>query len=159
MAYDCGPNALEHTPPVRTLFLVVLLAWIGACSAPRQSLEGAWTGEDNTGARITMTFGPDRAFSVAGADGQSVVLDNGRGRMEFDVLTEVDPDQLYLRFFQGDSLLAKVPFGIYKIESNRLVVCNVATRQSTIAGTLPVGDPTYEWPKTFSGDCYALDRA
>ena len=82
-----------------------------ACAPQPATVDGSWSGEDHTGSQVTLTFGPERVFEVIGASGKGLALPEG-ALLEYEVLTEVDPDQLYLRVFQGDSLLAKVPFAI-----------------------------------------------
>ena len=79
------------------------------------------------------------------------------GIVKYDVLDEVFPRQLYVVVEMGDTLRRSQPLGIYKIEGRRLIICDVTITQRTMAG-LPVGEPDYEWPTEFSGDCYGLDR-
>ena len=93
---------------------------------------------------------------MATAAGDAVSPPPG-GIVKYDVLDEVFPRQLYVVVEMGDTLRRSQPLGIYKIEGRRLIICDVTITQRTMAG-LPVGEPDYEWPTEFSGDCYGLDR-
>lgn len=78
--------------------------------------------------------------------------------MTYDALPELEPPQLWIRLLENDSVLIRVPVGIYKIENRRLVICEVVRYRRSVMG-VPLGPVVrVEWPKTFSGDCIVLDR-
>jgi hypothetical protein len=136
-----------------TSWLVLILA----CASCQPDLEGTWSGTDDSGKPLTLIFGPDRQLEVNGPDGPLSESLQGQTRLEFETLEEVDPRQLYMVFVLGDSLRRRMPLGIYKIENGRLVICPAKGSQPTF-GFVPFGEPTFEWPTEFAGDCFALER-
>lgn len=119
--------------------------------SPR-SVEGTWSGLDSDGKPITLTFGPGRSFS-AGEDLAPMLV-----RMEYEAIPELEPPQLWVRLLRADSVGGRIPLGTYKIEGGRLIICEAGSLHRAILG-VPIGTLLrHEWPKTFSGDCLALDR-
>lgn len=139
--------------PIAATALAVTLTTVSAC---QPNLEGTWSGYDSSGAAISLTFGTDNSLTVVNS-GDAVVPSEG-GILRYDVLDEVYPKRLYLQLAMGDTLRRQMPLGIYKIERGRLVICDVKATQEAIA-FIPIGEPTYEWPTDFTGDCYGLDRS
>lgn len=140
--------------PISATGLAITLTVMAAC---QPSLEGTWSGYDSSGEEISLTFGTGNSLTVVTASGEAVVPPEN-GILKYDVLDEVYPKRLYMQLAMGDTLRRQLPLGIYKIERGRLVICDVKATQQTIA-FLPIGQPSYEWPTDFTGDCYGLDRS
>ena len=139
--------------PIAVAGVALMSTSVSAC---QPSLEGTWSGYDSSGDAISLTFGSDHSLTVVSARGDTLTPPEG-GNVRYDVLDEVYPKRLFLVLAMGDTLRRQHPLGIYKIENGRLVMCDVNASQATIGG-FPVGEPSYEWPTNFTGDCYGLDR-
>ena len=104
---------------------------------------------------MSLTFGPNQLLTLATAS--DTVSPPPGSLLKYEVLDEVFPKQLYMVIESGDTLRRRHPLGIYKIDGRRLVICEVGITQQAIGG-IPFGEPDYEWPSEFSGDCFGLDR-
>lgn len=125
------------------------------CNPSGDSLMGTWSGEDHTGARISLGFERDGRLNVS-SPGEDLSAPAGV-RVMYSQLAEVEPHLLYMKLFKGDELVEKVPFAIYKFEAGKLVVCLAKEFRTTMAG-IPLGSPRYEFPREFTGACFALER-
>lgn len=132
--------------------VVVTIAGLG-CG---EKLQGTWHGEDATGTVIRLTFHNDGRLTMRDGAGNDFT-DSSEGHLEYHALPEVSPMQLYLKVNDGTEIKSKMPFGIYKFENGKLVICQAIGSQRTMYG-IPLGRATYEFPKEFSGDCFALER-
>ena len=97
-------------------------------------------------------------MEMIGPDGPLSASLQGSPRLEYEVVNELSPARLSMVFVLGDSIRRAMPLGIYKIENERLVICMAEASQPLI-GVIPYGEPTFDWPAEFTGDCFALDRS
>lgn len=139
--------------PIAATGLAITLTTVSACGP---SLEGTWSGYDSSGEAISLIFGTGNSLTIVTANGDTVAAPEG-GTLKYEVLDELYPHRLYVQLARGDAS-RQLPLGIYKIERGRLVICDVKATQGTI-GFIPIGEPDYEWPTDFTGDCYGLDRS
>jgi hypothetical protein len=135
--------------------LPFLLLCLAACN---DQLHGTWSGTDHTGLPVTLVFEPDGHMEMVGPNGPLSSSLEGNPRLEYEVLNEVEPPRLSMVFLLGDSIRRPMPLGVYKIENGRLVICMATSTQPTL-GVIPFGEPTFEWPTEFTGDCFTLDRS
>jgi len=138
-------------------FLLLAIGGVAACDDGSDGLRGTWVGEDHTGIPLTLTFGPGRSFSMV-ADGDDNILELvGDMRLEYEAIPELKPARLSIRVVQHDSVLGKIPFGVYRVARSRLVLCLVRTHHETIGG-IPLGVSGFEWPDELTGQCSVLER-
>ena len=145
---------INSKPRATAIGIVFLLLSVSAC---QPDLQGTWSGYDSGGEAVSLTFGTNRSLQIVTPAGD-VASSLPGGTLKYDVLDEVYPKQLYMVVEMGDTLQHREPLGIYKIEGGRLVICQPRVTQRTIS-FIPVGEPSYEWPTEFRGDCYGLDRS
>ena len=144
----------DNQPRTTARGVILLLVLLVAC---QPSLDGTWSGYDEAGDAVSLTFGPSNSLEIT-TDAGAVSPSLADATLEYEVLDEVYPRQLHAVFAMGDTLRHREPIGIYKIDQGRLVICPVTVTQRTISG-FPIGEPSYEWPSEFSGNCYGLDRS
>jgi len=147
---------------------VVWLVLLFASYVEADELEGTWIGEDHTGEYLCLVFGPESKMQLLDESGKDAFATTMRkstsqpgnprpDRLEYYALPNLNPPQLYWKIFQGSKLLEKIPFAIYKIDGDKLTLCDAIGSQTTIGG-IPIGEVRYEFPKKFSGNCSVLQR-
>ena len=78
------------------------------------------------------------------------ILENDEGvSIKYEAIAEIEPYQLYI-IMSTDEKYQRTPFGIYKIEGNKLIIRQPIEYHRTLGG-FNLGVSRYEIPKDFNG--------
>lgn len=132
----------------RLASILVLFALLAACDLPVTSrgLSGIWMSESG---QETMVFHPDGRLQILDANGRSAFASTPKLRVQWQAVTEVEPNHLYM-VVQLDDRKEKLPIGIFRLDGDTLVIRQATTYERTIGG-FSVGISRHEMPKDFSG--------
>ncbi len=145
------------------IFVLILLTIVlTSCdfSTNDDNIAGKWKGQNEEDG--IMIFYKNGTFEVLDKDGKSVfvgepVFDGeSKPSMTWEAITEIEPHQLYITMTIGDKS-ERIPWGIYKIENNKLILREPIEYHRTIGG-LDMGVSRYEIPKDFSGIVTVFER-
>jgi hypothetical protein len=134
--------------------IALFLLLTGCSEIGSPSLVGTWAGDDPNGQYVNLVFGEDGSFDIVDETGGSVSEELGEEglRLEYRIVPEVEPKQMYLRVLRESEVLDQIPFGVYKFEGGKLVVCDASGTQKTYWG-MPVGSAEWEFPTSYTGRC------
>ena len=123
-------------------FVFFMNFFFGSCNlATREEIYGTW-----------QNSGPSKDVITFNRDG---TLSNSKGK--FDVVTAVTPKQLYMIIGEGEEA-TRVPFAIYDIRGDKLVLGMAIHYQKTYGGISFGGVSRSEFPKDFSGEVLEYRR-
>jgi hypothetical protein len=121
------------------LFLHFLISCVG--SSGGSEIYGSWK---NTGtSKDIVSFNRD-----------GTMLDT---KVKFEIVTSVEPKQIYV-IIEDAGEVTRVPFGIYDIRGNKLILSPAKLYQRTYGGIGFGGISRSELPKDFTGEVIEYER-
>ena len=108
-------------------------------------LLGTWKG--------ATPSGDDQYINFLDEKNLVFIDDNGSSNVEYETITEVEPNQLYI-YIQGSAGKQRIPFGIFKIEGDTLL-----WRDSIETYRDSQSLPDFEMPTDFSQNLIKFSRS
>jgi len=112
-----------------------------------KSLVGKWKGVNSKDG--FMVFYKDGKADILNENGVSAFDDKKNVKINYEVITEVSPHQIYLTISENDES-QRIPLGIFKIQNGKLIIRDPIEYHRTMGG-FDLGVSRYELPKDFNG--------
>jgi hypothetical protein len=140
---------------MKIIFITILLLLSGCGQGMFQNeIVGKWKSLDDRDG--IMVFSSSGDFEVLDITGAQINFSGDRPSITWESITEVKPNQLYITMNVGGKA-HRVPFGIYKMENDKLIFREALEFNTTVGG-FNFGAPRYEMPVNFSGNIKVFKR-
>ena len=128
------------------LFSIFIIACSGSSSS--DNLIGTWRGIED-GKFIYLIFKRNGDLEMLDHNRKPISEDDENISTKYEAITEIEPHQLYIIMSTAENY-QRTPFGIYKIEGNKLIIRQPIEYHRTLGG-FDLGVSRYETPKDFNG--------
>lgn len=133
----------------RIIIIPFLLLFLPSCAllSSKDSLVGKWEGKNPEDG--ILEFKINGEINLFDKNGRSAFTEKEVKKVSYENVTEVTPHQIYLNFSVNEKT-ERIPFGIYKIENEKLIIRDPIEYHRTLGG-FDMGVSRYEIPKDFNG--------
>ena len=108
---------------------------------------GTWKGTDPKDG--VLIFRNDYSLEIKRDINETDSVGTGKVKFKWETITEVNPNQLYF-IISLDEKTQRIPFGIYKINNNKLIIRQSKEFHKSLGG-IDMGVSRYELHKNFKG--------
>ena len=129
------------------IFLIIIL--LSSCTLFKsdETIIGKWIGFNSEDGIIE--FKENGVLLIFDKNGKSVFSKEEIKNISYEAINEVIPHQIYLNMSENGKTEI-IPFGIYKIENDKLIIRDPIEYHRTLGG-FDMGVSRYEIPKDFNG--------